>query len=301
MGRRARGQYLIYIVFFVLCILLYLRLTTVNEGFEEKLVSKGIILEIIGGLGNQLYTYAAGKRIQKSLGTPLFMVFATDKNPHSDKDYRAILFKDCTAIERNDPRMSDKIDARVQDKFWDPWSPDSIPSTNQYVFLPQQWYQDFPSIQSEIPEVRESVLKILKGLYPDTVMESEAAFIHVRRGDYTDKGNDVYLLDMDYYNKALEAMNGSPVETYYIFSNDVAWCKQQSWNTAKSIHYIDEPDELKTLYMMSLCKAGAIISNSTFSSWGAFLGPYSASGKIIYPSKWLYGASTDFPTDWVKI
>jgi hypothetical protein len=224
------------------------------------------------------------------------------KNVHSSTDYRDILFKDFTAIERNDRRLSDKIDARVETAFWDPWKPEDIPSTSQYVYLPEQWYQYFPAIKDVIPEVRTSVMNTFKGLYGETTLSPNSAFIHVRRGDYTRDGNEAYLLGMDYYNKAFDILNTvEDIQSYYILSDDIEWCKKQTWNTNKRITYLDEPNEMKALYMMSQCKGGAIISNSTFSTRGAILGVYEADGKIVYPSKWLYGASTAFPTDWIRI
>jgi hypothetical protein len=261
---------------------------------------------LIGGLGNQLYIYSAGKVIEKALGVPIFLLPPSEdinfKNIHSTIDYRPILFSSFGAIERSDSRFSDKIDVRVENKFWDPWSPDSIPSTDKYVFIPQQWYQHFPTIQPVLVEVRESVLASLDSLYSDVEIDDNSAFIHVRRGDYTKSGNDAYLLSMQYYNKALESLNTQAnITTYYVFSDDIGWCKKQQWNTTKQIQYIDEKNEMKSLYMMSMCKSGAIISNSTFSTWGAILGAYEAGSTIVYPSKWLYGASTEFPKEWIRI
>lgn len=306
MGRKQRGQYLIYIGLAAIALLLYLRLQRPVEGFEEKKGPKGVILELIGGLGNQLYIYSAGKRMQQALGTPIYLLSPRDhanyKNIHSSTDYRPILFKDFTTIERDASQFYDKIYARVESKFWDPWSPDAIPSTDKYVWISEQWYQHYPSIEPVIPEVRSTVLSRLRPLYPDVKIKPSAAFIHVRRGDYTKSGNDAYLLDIDYYNKALDKLNQEEsIETYYMFSDDIAWCREQKWNTQTPIEYVDEPNELKTLFMMSQCRAGAVISNSTFSTWGAILGAQEAGATIVYPSKWLYGASTEFPSTWIKI
>ena len=47
------------------------------------------------------------------------------------------------------------------------------------------------------------------------------------------------------------------------------------------------------MYLMSLCKGGAIISNSTFSSWGAILGADEMPDSIIiYPKAWCTGDSS---------
>lgn len=300
MGRRKNGLYIFYIGLAVVIILFFLRRV---EGFQDKEKPKGVIIELIGGLGNQLYIYSAGKVIEKALGVPILLTLDPGTVfTHSKTDYRNILFSDNRAINIGDDTYKDKIEFRIQNKFWDPWSPESIPSTDKYVYLPQQWYQHIPSIMSVVPEVSNSFIIKLQEKYPNVSIDSNSAFIHIRRGDYTDEGNNAFLLDMDYYNKAINIIDQvDKIKIYYIFSNDIEWCKQQKWNTSKKFQYIDEPDELKTLYMMSQCKGGAIISNSTFSTWGALLGPYRTSGKIIYPSKWLYGASTEFPEDWIRI
>ena len=280
-----------------------------EEGFQDTSAKpKGIILELIGGLGNQLYIYSAGKVMQQELGVPIYLKLQTSAEnktvfAHTNTDYRPILFSDFQGVEDNDSKMANKVDARVENKFWDPWNTDSIPTnSDKYVFIPDQWYQHFPSMRGVIPSVRKTTVDKLRELYPDTRVEDGAAFIHVRRGDYTDSINNTYLLDMDYYNKALAKIDtNTDVKRYYILSDDIRWCRQQQWNTTKQIIYVDEPNEMKALYMMSQCKAGAIISNSTFSTWGAILGAYESGGTIVYPSKWLYGASTEFPADWIRI
>lgn len=304
---RRKGRIYIFLVFVaIICTILLLRIPwRESEGFQDTSAKpKGIILDLIGGLGNQLYIYSAGKVMQKALDVPIYLKLHTQSVfAHTSTDYRPILFNDFESIEAGDPKMSNKVDARVQNNFWDTWSVDSIPrDPEKYVFIPDQWYQHFPSVQGVIPEITEKVVSILKLRYPDTHVEDGAVFIHVRRGDYTDKINKIYLLDMEYFNTAVSKIDtDNTVQRYYIFSDDIRWCRQQKWNTNKQIIYIDEPDEMKSLYMMSQCKSGAIISNSTFSTWGAILGSYKSGATIVYPSKWLYGASTEFPAEWIRI
>jgi hypothetical protein len=59
--------------------------------------------------------------------------------------------------------------------------------------------------------------------------------------------------------------------------------------------FVDEKDEYKSLYLMSLC-SGAITANSTFSWWGAYFARQGKDGfKTCMPSKWM--ASCTEPTD----
>ena len=299
MGRTSRGQYLIYIAVFMAFLFLYLQFQRTEEGFDSpKGRPKGIILELIGGLGNQLYIYSAGKMMQKAIGVPIYLKLSdapiNSTVAHSDTDYRPIFFSEFNAVDGANPIFQDKIDVRVENQFWDPWTPATIPATEQYIYIPNQWYQHLPSIEPVIPEVREKILGVLAGMYTIDI-EPGAGFIHVRRGDYLEQS-----LGNEYYSAAFNRLDPS-IKVLYVFSDDIAWCKEQAWNTSQRILYIDEADEMKTLYMMSQCKQGAIISNSTFSTWGALLGAAPAGGQIIYPSKWLYGAETAFPQSWIQI
>jgi hypothetical protein len=276
----------------------------VREGFQEPPPKpKGIIIELIGGLGNQLYIYSAAKLIQKASSAPIYLKLdAGTAFTHTNTDYRPILFNDFEAIDTNSPIFQDKVDARLQIKFWDPWTPDTLPKTDKAIYLTQQWYQHLPSIQTVVPEVSERILGILSSTYQDTGIESGSAFMHVRRGDYTNPENNTYLLDINYYLQALKHLNSNEsINAICIFSDEMEWCKKQAWDSPKQIRYIDEPDEMKALYMMSQCNQGAIISNSTFSTWGALLGSSPKGSTVVYPSKWLYGAEMVFPPSWIRI
>jgi len=306
MGRSKRGQYLIYIAVFIVFFLIYLQFQA-EEGFENKKgPPKGIIVELIGGLGNQLYIYSAAKMIERAVNVPIYLKLADEPINstfnHAETDYRPIFFSEFKAVSGADPMFGDKIDVRLENKFWDPWTPGTIPlNTEKYIYIPNQWYQHLPSITPVLPAVRDKVLTVLRDMYTGTEVEPDAAFIHVRRGDYLDEINAAYVLQNNYYLAALKHLKDPSIKALCVFSDDMAWCKQQGWITPQRIVYVDEPDEMKALYMMSQCKKGAIISNSTFSTWGALLGASEAGGQVIYPSKWLYGAETAFPSSWLRI
>ena len=274
------------------------------ENFEEDSpASKGIILELWGGLGNQLYLYSAGRAMNKKLNAPIYLVTNSTVKTHTETDYRPILFNDFVAINTDDERLQDKVDVKLQNNFWEPWSTDDIPiRSDKYVYIGVQFLQYFPAIVDVLPEVSDHVLNVLQAKYTDLVVLPKSAFVHIRRGDYTNPGNSTYLLDMDYYVKAMEVFKDKDaIQNIYIFSDEIDWCKQQKWDTKKNIVFINEGDEMKTLYMMSQCREGAIMANSTFSTWGAILGAYRTGSTIVYPSKWLYDGKTDFPKEWIKI
>ena len=109
--------------------------------------------------------------------------------------------------------------------------------------------------------------------------------IHVRRGDYV--GNEYHpVVNTDYINAAKMHF---PNKKFIVFSDEIEWCRNNNigdYYAESNNHYID-------LYQMTLC-SGAIIANSTFSWWGAYLGRDKE--KVVAPKKWFSGHYTGWNT-----
>ena len=76
-----------------------------------------------------------------------------------------------------------------------------------------------------------------------------------------------------------------PDATFFVFSNDMEWTKNNILNLGKRVVYVDwnqGDDSYLDMFLMSHCKA-CIMANSTFSFWGAKIG---SRKDIIYPAKW---------------
>ena len=268
------------------------------------------------GLGNQLFIYAAGLVLKNKLNMPLY-ILPVSANSHSKVDYR-FLFKHAISVDRTDDimqRVSKSIelhtDKNVRNKNWLKYDTPKNPATNLRLKDPEPdggYYQNYAAIVSVIPTIRKDVIAELKTRYSDVNVKDSSAFMHVRRGDY--KTYNVSL-PVEYYNDAIGKLKKNVKNLYVICEpSDISWCKEQGFDTKIPIEWVEEPDELKVLYIMSLCTAGAIISNSTFSSWGAILGAdNNSSSTITYPSKWWWlgdkitirGEEFSFPGRWIGI
>jgi hypothetical protein len=114
--------------------------------------------------------------------------------------------------------------------------------------------------------------------------------LHVRVGDFKQNGwyvGDNYFLSMAKKFKS---------RLIICFSDDIAYCKEL-FKDFKNIMYAEE-NEIDSLCLMSMCKTH-VISNSTFSWWGAWL---SNSNEVYYPD-WQSGnyPNKDFyPERWIK-
>lgn len=106
-----------------------------------------------------------------------------------------------------------------------------------------------------------------------SVIENDncAVSIHIRRGDYVQLN---WTVQTDYYYKAMEIMKEKyPDATFYVFSDDVLWAKQNLQNDKYQIKYIEhhcENNPFDDIWLMSKCSHN-IIANSSYSWWGAYL------------------------------
>uniref|UniRef100_A0A6C0JXU0 Glycosyltransferase n=1 Tax=viral metagenome TaxID=1070528 RepID=A0A6C0JXU0_9ZZZZ len=250
------------------------------------------------GLGNQLYVYAAGVVGKIKSGYKLCMVRSAG-NPHSDTDYRPMLLQG-ESVDNSDPNSILIHQHLGQSEKWDDSTIKTDGIHNYYMVGPL--YQNYQSIKDVIPIIRNDFKKVFAEKFPGfkETVDSKSAFVHVRRGDYT-KAFSKVLPTIKYYKRGIEMLKTAGIENIYLLSDDLKWCKKRLGGLG--LTPFEEDDELKTLYLMSLCKGGAVISASTFSSWGAILGPdENKKSVIVYPKKWLQRTNDnnylDFPFWW---
>jgi hypothetical protein len=106
-------------------------------------------------------------------------------------------------------------------------------------------------------------------------LPDNAVCVHVRRGDYD--GITMPLLGMEYYSPAMAKF---PDSIFYVFSDDIPACIEMFGDT---VEYIQGNEAMFDFYLMTKFNRH-IISNSTFSWWGAYL---SKSKEVIAPKRWF--------------
>ena len=108
----------------------------------------------------------------------------------------------------------------------------------------------------------------------------EIVSIHVRRGDYIKLQNYHLLLPKKYYDKAISLFKDC---FFIIFSDDIEWCKLNI--NSINVYFSECNQDYIDLFLMSKCHHN-IISNSSFSWWGAYLNK-NINKKVVCPSKWF--------------
>jgi len=126
--------------------------------------------------------------------------------------------------------------------------------------------------------------------------------IHVRRGDYV-KHPDSYLpTTLEYVKRARNLFDD--MHTFVYFSDDIEWCRD-NMKLSDRDWFIEGETDVMDMYLMSMMHHN-IITNSTFSWWGAYLNQNTK--KIVATPKNWYGPSmsdwhtTDLiPPDWIVL
>lgn len=117
----------------------------------------------------------------------------------------------------------------------------------------------------------------------DQIHNSDSTCIHVRRGDYV--GSDYEVCTKDYYYNAIELVKSKYSDTvFFVFSDDIDWCKRNFIEENRFI-FVEGNTDYEDLFLMSQCK-NFVISNSSFGWWAQYL-EASDNSFVVAPSKWM--------------
>ena len=264
-----------------------------------------IRIKLAGGLGNQMFQFAAGYAVARKNNVELSLDLKR-YNRRSDHNgfqlqnvfdiYSRVNFLDNPANFKfiNFKEILNKIDISYY-TFKEP----HFHYTSKIFDIPKHSYingywqseQYFKSYAQELREIFNFFKKFDKknSLIANDINQNNSISIHIRRGDYLLKKNDNLCVDLrEYYLKTIEESSkcfNNP--KYYIFTDDPLWVTKNFIIDFSSI-IVDINYGTKSyldMYLMSLCKAN-IIANSSFSWWGAWLN--NKKTKIVYaPKNWF--------------
>ena len=159
------------------------------------------------------------------------------------------------------------------------------------------YFQSFRYFEEFWEEIKKDFSFINLKINKDKISQyNNPVSIHIRRGDYVNHPN-YWNIDLEYIQKALLYFEDNNY-TFLIFSDDMNWCKEVF---PEGVVFVEE-NQFDSLCLMSLCQHN-IISNSSFSWWGAYLNN-NKNKKIVAPHKWF---STPkplndlYPPNWIII
>ena len=293
---------------------------------------KVIISEIIGGLGNQMFQYAAGRSVSFRCGQSLRLdisgfagyglhqgfelqqVFSCPAEIATESDVRSILgWQSSPAIRRIVARPGMTLFRRkafVVEPHFHYWP--EINHVPQECYLHGYW-QSEKYFQSHASDIRANfsfkhTFSNRNAELVEQIVQANAVSLHVRRGDYAKNpgANSTHgLCSLDYYQSAIQyAVERVNQPNFFVFSDDVAWVRA-NLHINHPCHYVEHncgAESYNDMRLMSLCRHH-IIANSSFSWWGAWLNP-NQNKIVIAPKKW-FSSSQDtsdlLPRNWVTL
>jgi hypothetical protein len=275
---------------------------------------RGIIPLVLGGLGNQMFVVAAAFVSSKRTGHPLYIIKNTrENNKHNNNnlDYNQSIFKyfgtHLPLVQNSNEfitwahRNGYFHNSSFSPPGFHPYYPEQVPAGA----LMNSYYQYYPPLEPFENELRELFIRGIQTYRESSTIDTEhTAFLHIRRGDYLNHPDIHYSQPIEYYEKCLEMLKerNPNVKTILVFSDDTPWVKSQPFFNQDDFIIFESTNELHTFASMTLCTAGAICANSTFSWWAAYLGSYEKRSPIFVPKRWISDTIVSlFPREWTVV
>jgi len=230
------------------------------------------------GLGNLLFTLAAGYSTSKTYGREMYSTRPNGYDEYKDNILRNI-------------KITNKIPKSVY--IEESFNYNEIPNVEAIdgYFQSEKYFVNHRNDILNLFEMSFDIKEYISKKYKK-ILEGDTCSIHVRRGDYLKKSEYHPLQDLSYYEKAISSVskNNNGVK-FIVFSDDISWCKEVFKNY--NFTFIEGERDYIDLYLMSLCKHN-IIANSSFSWWSAWLNR-NENKTVIAPKRW-FGTSTNLDT-----
>jgi len=272
-----------------------------------------ITVYLTGGMGNQMFHWAAGRALAYRLGTNIDLdISSFDSDPL--RVFSLHLWKGVM----NTPTRRDTPCPIIRD-YRMPFNPllfESAPQSCSICghFQTEKYFSEVSDLLREDFTPREelpaSSLETQERIQKEG---SRSVFICIRRGDYV--GNDLMgLLPMDYYQRAASIVAERVGDPYFfVFSDEPEWCRQYfklPYRTVVAGNFYRTVEgklgrEDAELTLMRQCRH-AILANSSYPWWGAFLGDKQPNRLVIAPNQWFGPASSQdsrdiIPERWIRI
>lgn len=167
---------------------------------------------------------------------------------------------------------------------------DFLPNTKIHgYFQSEKYFKKNENKIRELFEIDDTTLHQILNKY-GSILDNETCSIHVRRGDYLGLQEYHPTCSMSYFNEAISKINNN---IYLIFSDDISWCKENF--VGDNFVFVEGNNEVTDLYLMSMC-SNNIISNSSYSWWGAWLNK-NETKKVVAPKIWFGPSYSNMITD----
>ena len=323
-----------------------------------------IIVRLMGGLGNQMFQYAAAKTTAKRLRTDLLLDLGWyDEMRGSERSFaldcfklpeKIARFKDvmrlfpgravCDCLHKNEySRLHIKF-SRVVTSYMKklkllPQEDFLYSKHNETLFVPirlsRVYVQKAPYYTSDFIDITDDTymigfwesekfwsdcekdislyfsfdISLYEHPLLNKIREMQSVSIHIRRGDKSIEGSAHLASNLSYIKSAIQIIESKVLPTFFIFSDDINWCKEHLPPILRKTPYsfvenLGNSQVARDLFLITQCKHN-IVGPSTFSWWGAWLNA-NPEKIVIAPHETLWYKNAEgrydlLPQDWIII
>ena len=255
-----------------------------------------IIIQVAGGLGNQLQQYALYRKfVRMGKQARLDLSWFSAENQKGMRKSRELelryfdrlVYEECRPEEKIRLIGNDGFTGRLRRKLL-PFSvhwfceermyhPEVFALEDAYIsgyFACEKYYRDI------LYDLREKIQfpegkTLLNREMAEKMRIGASVSVHIRRGDYLDPENAAMFGNIctdQYYDTAVRLIKEAiPGAHFYLFSDDISYVKKKYQGGEYTVVDINHgKDSFYDMWLMSQCRHN-ICANSTFSFWGARL------------------------------
>jgi len=252
----------------------------------------------MGGLGNQLFQIATGYAHAQKVNSQYAINYNLNHigfgQGHHPQKYRETLYKKIPVTDKNIPFVFEE-----KGFIYKPITRIDNLCLVGY-FQSEKYFKNYENEIKNLLEFDENIKKKINNKI--SKIKKKIVGVHVRLGDYLHKQYDGVFHTINYPSYLKKAMNlFDDSYEFLIFSDEPSLLK----NTINFNKFIDlkNENEVEDLYALSQCNS-IVMSNSSFSWWGAWLGK--SKKLIVSPDQWFGPKGPKdyedrFNDNWIKI
>lgn len=280
-------------------------------------------VRLFSGLGNQLFQYATGRAVAERTHTKLrFDLSYFGLEPH--RSYALGDFHIRATLDLSEPKSAEFMADHAAEAAWarehhgavvvreqtQDFDPQLVPGAPKNGLLCGYW-------QSEgyFKDQRELIRRELRPRRTPTIEQGRqrivaagrSVAVHVRRGDIAsdpDMHRLFGLVGAEHYARAAALVRERHADAeFFVFSDDPEWCEEHLELPGGQTMVSGQNAPFEDLALMACCD-DAIIGNSTFAWWGAWLGERPDS-LVVVPQEIFPGEREEpaglIPERWIRV
>lgn len=265
-----------------------------------------VVQRLQGGIGNQLFQVLYAQRLARLAGLPLAFDLSAygPREAYGRSPVLERLWPEAVLLEGTVPvdtaRALREADLPLPASGPLPALP-ALPAGVSHLVLEGYWQDHRVAEPVAVADLRA---RLSRGMPPGVqalaqriATANAPVAVHIRRRDYKHHG----LAAENYYIDALRwlAARAGPLDVF-VFSDEPNYSAHFLAQAGIRAQLVSTGDDLADLHLMAQCRRH-VISNSTFSWWGAVL---SGSTEVVWPDPWslAHQASAQLcPPHWLRV